>query len=115
MKELEKKRIISLMSGTSCDSIDVGLCEVKPDMTCNLLDGLNYKYPTKVRDDIFKLFNQDAGISDVCRMNFVIGKCFADAASAMITRHGKPDLIASHGQTIFHDPRGEVKSTLQIG
>ncbi len=26
--ELEVKKIIGLMSGTSCDSIDAGLCEV---------------------------------------------------------------------------------------
>ena len=30
--EKEVKKVIALMSGTSCDSIDAGLCEVYPDI-----------------------------------------------------------------------------------
>lgn len=115
MYELEPKSIISLMSGTSCDSIDVGLCEVYPDMTCKLLDGINYKYPDNVRSEIFNLFSEKAGVQDVCRMNFIVGKHFANAAKELIKKHGKPDFIASHGQTIHHIPDGQIKSTLQIG
>lgn len=119
--ELENKKIISLMSGTSCDSIDVGLCEVSPDLKCKLIDGINYKYPDFVREFIFKAFRQEITLKEVCQLNFVVGKCFADAANVMINRHGKPDFIASHGQTVFHYPMDEIheginyKSTLQIG
>ena len=42
MEELEVKKVIALMSGTSCDSIDAGLCEVYPDMTVKLIQGINY-------------------------------------------------------------------------
>ena len=49
MSELEIKKIISLMSGTSCDSIDAGLCEVYPDMNVKLIKGINYKYPEHIR------------------------------------------------------------------
>src|SRR5574344_2694740 len=101
-KKLESKTIISLMSGTSCDSIDVGLCKVLPDFSCKLIDGINFPYPSLVREKIFKLFERDADIEDICKMNFVIGECFANAASEMIKKHGKPDFIASHGQTVFH-------------
>lgn len=121
MEELETKIVIALMSGTSCDSIDVGLCEVMPDLSCKLIDGINYKYPNEIREKIFQIFAQNATIQDICQMNFVIGKCFADGANQLIKKHGKPDFIASHGQTIFHYPLddkiGEIslKSTLQIG
>src|SRR5574344_616885 len=121
MKELENKKIISLMSGTSCDSVDVGLCEVKPDFSCKLLDGINFDYPIEVRRQLFDIFSGNATVQDICQMNFVVGNCFADAANVMISRHGKPDLISSHGQTIFHypfeDKIGNIikKSTLQIG
>lgn len=121
MQELETKTIISLMSGTSCDSIDVGLCEVMPNLTCKLIDGINVKYPQEVREQLFKFFAQQATLEDICRMNFVVGKCFADAANAMIKKHGKPDFISSHGQTVFHYPFDtpiagiSSKSTLQIG
>lgn len=123
MDELNSKIVISMMSGTSCDSIDVGLCQVMPDLSCRLLDGINFDYPSEVREKIFELFqqNEDMKGSEICQMNFVIGKCFADAANQLIVKHGKPDFIASHGQTVFHYPFDDKvagiskKSTLQIG
>ena len=119
--ELETKRIIGLMSGTSCDSIDAGLCEVSPDLKCKLIHGINYKYPEHIKAKIFQLFRQEAGVKDICQINFAIGKCFADACKVLIEEFGKPDFISSHGQTIFHSPQNEkldnisLKSTLQIG
>ncbi len=119
--ELEPKKIIGLMSGTSCDSIDAGLCEVYPDLSCKLITGINYKYPEHIRAKIFNLFNGQADIQDVCQMNFAIGHCFADACKLIISEHEKPDMIASHGQTIYHFPYDDkldginLRSTLQIG
>lgn len=124
MEELETKRVIALMSGTSCDSIDVGLCEVMPDLSCKLIDGINVKYPAAVRDKLFELFKFSAGnetLKDVCQMNFAVGECFADAASVLIKKWGKPDFISSHGQTVYHYPFDDsldvisLKSTLQVG
>ena len=118
---LETKKIIGLMSGTSCDSIDAGLCEVTPDLKCKLIHGINYSYPEKIREKIFQMFSGNATIKDVCQLNFAIGKCFADACNVLIAEFGKPDFIASHGQTIYHAPQDEkingisLKSTLQIG
>ncbi len=120
-EELECKKIIGLMSGTSCDSIDAGLCLVSPDLSCKLIKGINYKYPEHIRAKIFQLFRQEATTKDVCQMNFAIGKCFADACKPLIEEFGMPDFISSHGQTIYHFPQNEMidninlKSTLQIG
>lgn len=119
--ELETKRIIGLMSGTSCDSIDAGLCEVNPDLSCKLIKGINYKYPEHIRAKIFQMFRGDCSIKDICQMNFAIGHCFAHACNVLISEFGKPDLISSHGQTVFHAPKKEkldnvsLSSTLQIG
>ena len=121
MSELETKKIIGLMSGTSCDSIDVGLCLVHPDLSCELVSGINYKYPVHIREKIFQIFRGESSVKDICQMNFAIGECFADACNMLISEHGKPDLIASHGQTVFHSPKEErldgvsLKSTLQLG
>ena len=57
----------------------------------------------------------------MCQLNVAVGKCFANAANILIEEFGKPDLIASHGQTVYHYPFDEkldnisLKSTLQIG
>lgn len=121
MEELESKKVIALMSGTSCDSIDAGLCEVFPDKTVKLIQGINYKYPEHIRSKIFQIFRGEASVKDICQMNFAIGKCFADASKVLIEEFGKPDFISSHGQTVYHYPFDEkidnvsLKSTLQIG
>ena len=121
MEEIETKRVIALMSGTSCDSIDAGLCEVYPDKTVKLIKGINYSYPEHIRAKIFRLFKGEASIKDICQMNFAIGECFANAANTIISEFGKPDFISSHGQTVYHYPFDEkidnisLKSTLQLG
>lgn len=121
IEELETKKVIALMSGTSCDSIDAGYCEVYPDKTVKLIHGINYSYPEHVKSKIFQLFRSEGSIKDICQMNFVIGKCFADAANVLISEFGKPDFISSHGQTVYHYPFDEkidnisMKSTLQLG
>jgi anhydro-N-acetylmuramic acid kinase len=58
-------------------------------------------------------------------MNFVIGEVFAEAVLKLCRSSGIDlrtiDLIGSHGQTIYHNPRGRrlwkrmVRCTLQIG
>ena len=119
--EKEVKKVIALMSGTSCDSIDAGLCEVYPDMSVKLISGINYIYPEHIRAKIFSAFRGDISIKELCQLNFAVGKCFADAANVLISEFGKPDFISSHGQTVYHYPFDEkldnisLKSTFQIG
>lgn len=121
MEELESKKIIGLMSGTSCDSIDAGYCIVNPDLSCTLVDGINYEYPQVIREKIFRAFSQNITLEELCELNFEIGECFANASNVLIKKHGKPDFISSHGQTVFHYPFDKkeaglsLKSTLQIG
>ena len=122
-EELKPLKIVSLMSGTSCDSIDVGLCEVFPDFSCKLIDGLNYPYPKEIKERIFNILLKGADLAEICKMNFIIGHCFAKAAKEMIDKNKniKIDLISSHGQTVYHYPKDtkcaniSEKSTLQIG
>lgn len=119
--EKEIKKVIALMSGTSCDSIDAGLCEVYPDLSVKLIKGINYSYPEHIRAKLFSAFRGEISIKELCQLNFAVGKCFADAANVLIGEFDKPDFISSHGQTIYHYPFDEkldnisLKSTLQIG
>ncbi|MBR2068353.1 MAG: anhydro-N-acetylmuramic acid kinase [Candidatus Gastranaerophilales bacterium] len=119
--ERESKKIIGLMSGTSCDSIDAGYCIIKPDLSAELIKGINYPYPEFVRELIFKAFRGEINIKELCQLNFIVGECFALAANELIKELGKPDYISSHGQTVYHYPKDDkieglsLKSTLQIG
>ena len=122
-QKLEPKIIISLMSGTSCDSIDAGICKINPDFSCVLIDGINYEYPQEIKKRIFNIFSNGADLPEICKMNFIIGHCFANAVKELLKKNPniKPDFISSHGQTVYHYPKNtkfcEVseKSTLQIG
>ena len=113
--EKESKKVIALMSGTSCDSIDAGLCEVYPDMSVKLIKGINHPYPEHIRAKIFSAFRSDISIKELCQLNFAVGKCFADAAKILIGEFGKPDFIASHGQTVYHYPFDEKLKALLKG
>ena len=121
MEELEQKRVIGLMSGTSCDGIDAAYCIVKPDLSCELLKGINYDYPESIREKLFRSFEGNISVKELCQLNFEVGECFANASNILIDELGKPDFISSHGQTIYHYPENDYenglssKSTLQIG
>ena len=85
-KELKPLIIVSLMSGTSCDSIDAGICEVFPDFSCKLIDGINYPYPKEIKERIFNLLLKGADLAEICKMNFIIGHCLSKAANAIIKK-----------------------------
>ncbi len=98
----------------------------------NIIDFKTYKFPDEVRDSILRNSdNKTAKLAEICRLNVILGKLFADAVKNICRRNfrvrkdpecsGQLDFIGSHGQTIHHLPDGnkylgyELKSTLQIG
>lgn len=110
---MEPKIVVGLMSGTSVDGIDACIAKIFPDFSVEFIDGIVYPYPEDIRDTIFRIFHNKTSVEEICRMNFSIGEYFALAAQEVINKTGvKPDIIGSHGQTIWHEPG---KSTLQIG
>lgn len=73
-----------------------------------------------VREQLFATFQSPTTAAALCQMNFVVAEHFAQAArTAMAAAQldwQSIDLIASHGQTIWHHVvDGTVTSTLQIG
>ncbi|HEV7766601.1 MAG TPA: anhydro-N-acetylmuramic acid kinase [Thermoanaerobaculia bacterium] len=106
------RRIIGLMSGTSLDAIDVAMVRIeKHGVTAKvkLEHFREYPYPPKIRAVVRELFDpKRARIDDICRYDFILGEVFAAAVLRMLqerkTKAGNVDLIASAGQTIWHDP-----------
>lgn len=119
---------IGLMSGTSADGIDAALVELDlsaRSRRCELRAFVSQPYPEKVRRDVFRLFDQEASSTPLlCRTNYVLGELFAKAALAVAAEGGiaidAVDFIASHGQTVWHQPEPQsvegirTRSTLQI-
>lgn len=117
--------VVGMNSGTSADAIDAVAVEFRgepPHLEWRLLAHKAMSYPVKTRDEIFAAFRPETGTVDrLCRLNFELGEMFASAALAAIDAASlKPDdvtLIASHGQTLWHDPpaAGIPGATLQMG
>lgn len=123
--ERTSKTAIGLMSGTSMDGVDAAAVRIYDDYNFEFISGHSLKYPDDVRTKLLEIANNNAVTSDICFMDFVTGKLFAQCASELIEKAGlnpkDVDYIASHGQTVFHIPEDKsignitAKSTLQIG
>ena len=122
--KFESKLVIGLMSGTSADGIDACIVKINKNLSIEVISSLVYDYPENIRQKLHSFFNNEGTPEELCRMNFIIGEYFAQAALELINFAGlKPeniDLIGSHGQTIYHIPTNSqinslsTKSTLQI-
>ncbi len=118
-------RVAGLMSGTSADGVDVAIVDIVRRKV-QLLAFEMFSYPPALRREILRMCRPElARVDSVCHCNFVLGEVFADAVVKLCSKSGialsSIDLIGSHGQTIYHNPRGTrygrkmIRSTLQIG
>ena len=118
-------RVIGLMSGTSADGIDAALVDVSWDagrLRVNPLAASSTPFSVETRAEILAACDPATGTVDrISHLNAWLGELFADAASGVCADAGVSlsdvDLIASHGQTIYHavGPGTNPPSTLQIG
>jgi anhydro-N-acetylmuramic acid kinase len=125
----KKKLIIGLMSGTSLDSVDAALVEIKYSGIKSRIkqrDFISFPFPPGAKEFILNNSNPGSGnVTDICRLNFLISYIYVDAINVLLKKNKLEykdiDLIGSHGQTIHHLPAKEnlfgykFGSTLQIG
>ncbi|HEY1010154.1 MAG: anhydro-N-acetylmuramic acid kinase [Daejeonella sp.] len=123
------RRVIGLMSGTSFDGLDIALCEFRgsglgTDIKVN--NFVTRDYNSDFKEDLKSVFAKKfADLEKITLLNAVIGSYYAELILECLDEWGispsDVDLIASHGQTIFHAPKhqhrmsGYPNATLQIG
>ena len=110
---------IGLISGTSIDGIDCALVQFTDDTPTVVATHCN-PIPATLRAKILRLCKgtgfdlQSLGAIDV-----EIGRLFAASTNTLLQYAGIPasaiTAIGSHGQTVFHAPKGEFPFTMQIG
>ncbi|MVO87145.1 anhydro-N-acetylmuramic acid kinase [Streptomyces sp. p1417] len=115
-------RVIGLMSGTSHDAIDAGAVDLTLEDDCLRLTPLGVisrAYDEGLRAALTAaLPPASTTLADVCVLDTRIGRAFAEAATEADRElcDGRAELIASHGQTVYHwVADGQVHGTLQIG
>ncbi|MCY1510989.1 Anhydro-N-acetylmuramic acid kinase [compost metagenome] len=124
-----ERKIVGLMSGTSLDGLDIALCSCRGsgrETGVELLHFITMPYGDAFRADVKTVFaRRDADLEKVCLLNEVIAiehaSLILKAFKAWNIQADEVDLIASHGQTIFHAPKilhhkkEYPNGTLQIG
>jgi anhydro-N-acetylmuramic acid kinase len=106
--------VAGIMSGTSADGIDVAIVRLEDHDFEAKLDFVTHKhfaYPKNVRDFVLSVMNAEAKVSDLARLNVLLGELYAEAVLATASEvQAGISLIGCHGQTIYH--QGEKKNFL---
>ncbi len=124
-----RRHIIGLMSGTSLDGLDVALCVFESSGTSTRAELLQFKtlgYDDLFRSEIRRVFaRKEIDFQHLALLNVLIAERHASLVNQCLADWGvapaEVDLLASHGQTVFHAPRvfhglpDYPNATLQIG
>ena len=123
------RHIIGLMSGTSLDGLDIALCKIQGnglETSVSLLEFQTIEYDDQMRQYIQSVFaKKQVSLEQLTLLNGWIGQQHGQMVLQCLEQWKiKPetiDLIAGHGQTIYHAPKfihphdEFSNATLQIG
>ena len=123
------RKVLGLMSGTSLDGLDIALCELEGAGKATKLHLLNFatvSYDNAMKEEILSIFSKaSVSLEKLTLMNPWIALQNAQMINQTLASWGikasEIDLIASHGQTIYHAPKSLHPNdafgpaTLQIG
>jgi anhydro-N-acetylmuramic acid kinase len=129
LSEKPSRRIIGLMSGTSLDGLDIAVCQIEGSGTDTVLKLEKFEtvpYEEEFRTEVRKVFAQrNIDFQHLCLLNPHIGLQHGQMILNCLDKWGIAandiDLVASHGQTVFHAPQKQhcipafPNATLQIG
>lgn len=123
------RRIIGLMSGTSMDGLDVALCRfsgsgLQTQMVVEKFETITFS--EDIKEEIWRIFaKKEIDFQQLCLLNPWIGQLHGKLVLQCLEKWGihpdGGDIVASHGQTVFHAPKILHKlskfpnATLQIG
>ena len=124
-----ERMIIGLMSGTSMDGLDIALCSIKgsgSDTKFELKAFTTVDYTNDFKEKILSIFSKEmVALETLCLLNAWVGKqhgkMVLNALDSWKIAPENVDMIASHGQTIYHAPKSlhpnseYDPATLQIG
>jgi len=107
-------KVLGLMSGTSLDGLDFALVELSQfngKYTYSLIASETIPY-TKYWEDRLRAARILSGLK-LTQLHIDYGRLLGDLSNQFLKGKPKPDLISSHGHTVFHQPNKGF--TLQIG
>jgi len=125
ISEKTSRVILGLMSGTSLDGLDLALCNISGtgfDTSLTIQEFETRAYDESFAFRLSGIFAKEyISQKELTLMHRDIGKCHGAMVNEILKkfniRNAEVDLIASHGQTVFHIPgsKNEKAATLQLG
>ena len=129
MSQKSSRKIIGLMSGTSLDGLDVVLCHVSGNGENTRLSveiSTTFAYSDEWKNKIQRIFAKShIELQELCLLNAEIGTLHGEWVNRALSQWNVAptaiDIVASHGQTVYHAPKSfheqlsRPNSTLQIG
>ncbi len=114
--------VIGLISGTSLDAIDAAAADLSwrgTEIILRPLGHAEHPWPAALRARLLAALPPAATtMAEVCALDVLVGEAFAAAARTALRdlADAQAELIASHGQTLFHwVENGRARGTLQLG
>ncbi len=128
--------VAGVMSGTSADGVDVAICRIAPASPVNakpeasprvkVLAHRAFPYTAEVRGAVLAAMHsgvaQATSTAELARLSWRLGEVYAAAVRETMQRTGLvPELVALHGQTIYHQAEAAryldtpVRCTWQTG
>ncbi len=115
---MSKEKYIGIMSGTSLDGVDVVLCEIDAS-SCELVSSLEYPLSLELKADILTMIEGKSTLEAVGEIDHRLGLLFTQAVGALLIRENidakSIKAIGLHGQTLWHEPKGEYPFSMQLG
>ncbi len=110
-------RWMGLMSGTSCDGIDVAVLDLQERSgelpRATFVHGGEYPFRASDSRRLIEALRRDPTVSSAAVWDAWLGEKFADTARRSIDRDGPVDAIVVSGHTFAHQP--DQRATLQLG
>ena len=124
-----KLKILGLMSGTSCDGLDMALIDISGcgvQTHFDFIAGKSKSYTKNQKQKILSMLQpQNSNAYNLSQLNFYLAQLWSDMIIKFLKEvhltKNQVDLIGSHGQTIWHQPQKQlfidkhISSTFQLG
>ena len=115
LMKINKYRVVGIMSGTSCDGLDIAYCDFwkkKNNWFYKLKCCESIEYEGLLKNKLIECYKMSG--MDLKKLDIELGNFITEKTNEFITKYRiDPDLISTHGHTVFHDI--EEKISHQIG